>query len=64
MPCYFQLVPNFLVKNAFLVISNFLYLFFHKFLCIFHDFKSIQGIWIDHNRDVGPDDQARCTQVA
>ena len=44
----------------------FLYLFFHKpILCIFHNSKTIQGIWImDLYRDVDPDDQARCTQVA
>ena len=42
----------------------FLYLFFHKFLCIFHNSKAIQGIWMDLYRDVDPDDQARCTQVA
>ena len=42
----------------------FLYLFFHKFLCLFHNSKTIQGIWIDLYRDVDPNDQARCTQVA
>ena len=66
MPCYFQLVPNFLVKNAFLEICPFLYFFFffYKFLCIFIDSKTIQGIWMNLYRDVDPDDQARCTQVA
>ena len=54
----------FLVKNAFFGDSYFLYLFFKKFLCIFHNSKTIQGIWIDLYRDVDPDDQARCTQVA
>ena len=42
----------------------FLYLFFHKFLCIFHNSKIIQGIWMDLYRGVDPDDQARCIQVA
>ena len=64
MPCSLQFVSNFLVKNAFLEIGIFLYLFFHKFLCIFHNSKTIQGIWIDLNRDVDLDDQARCSQVA
>ena len=64
MPCSFQLVPNFLVKNAFFGDRYFLYLFYHKFLCIFHNSNSIQGISIDLYRNVDPDDQARCTQVA
>ena len=64
MPCSFQFVPNFLVKNAFLEIGIFLYLFFHKFLCIFHNSRTIHGIWMDLYRDVDPDDQARCTEVA
>ena len=41
-----------------------LYLFFHKFLSIFHNSKTIQGIWMDLYRDVDPDDEASCTQVA
>ena len=64
MPCSFQLVPNFLVKMHFLEVGIFLYYFFHKFLCIFHNSKTIQGIWMDLNRDVDPDDQARCTELA
>ena len=31
-------------------------IFFHKFLCIFHNSKTILGIWMDLYRDVGPDD--------
>ena len=64
MPCSFQLLPTFFVKNANFEIGIFVYLFFHKFLCIFHNSKAIQGIWMDLYRDVDPDDQARCTQVA
>ena len=47
----------------FLEIGIFLYLFFHKFLCIFHDCKTIQGIWMDLYRNADPDDQASFTQV-
>ena len=43
--------------------GNFILYFFHKFLCIFHNSKTIQGIWMNLYRDVDPDDQARCTQV-
>ena len=57
MSCSFQLVPNFRRQVVFL------YLFFHKFLFIFHNSKTIQGIWMDLNRNVDPDDQALCTQV-
>ena len=51
-------------KNAFFGDRYFFIFFFHKFLCIFHNSKFIQGIWKDLNRDVDPDDQACCTQVA
>ena len=51
------------VKMHFLEIGFFLYLFFHKFLCIFHNSKTIQGIWMNFYRDVDPDDQAGFTQV-
>ena len=66
MPCSFQLVPNFLVKNAFLEIGFFFFFFFFflNFICIFHNSKIIQCIWMELYRDVDPDDQARCTQVA
>ena len=64
MPCSFQLVFNFLVKNAFFGDRYFFIFFFHKFLCIFHNSKIIQGISMDLNRDVDPDDQACCTPVA
>ena len=64
MPCFFQLVPNFLVKMHFLEIVFFLFFFFHNFICIFHNSKIIQGIWMELYRDVDPDDQACCTQVA
>ena len=37
---------------------------FYIYLCIFHNSKTIQGIWMDLYRDVDPDDQARCKQVA
>ena len=60
MPCSFQLVPNFLVKNAFFGDRYFFYFFFHNFICIFHNSKIIQGIWMELYRDVDPDDQARC----
>ena len=56
--------PVFFGENAFFGDRYFLYLFFHKFLCIFHNSKTVQGIWMDLYRDVDPDDQARCTQVA
>ena len=40
MPCSFQLVPNFLVKNALFGDRYFFYIiFFHKFLCILHNIK-------------------------
>ena len=39
MSCSFQLVPNVLVKNAFFGDRYFLYLFFRKFLCLFHNSK-------------------------
>ena len=48
----------------FLEIGIFLYLFFHKFWCISHNSKTIQGIWMDLYRDVDPDYQAHFTQVA
>ena len=64
MPCSFQLVPNVLVKNAFLGDGYFLYLFFPHFCVYSIAPKTIQGIWMDLYRDVDPDDQARCTQVA
>ena len=55
----------FLVKNALFGDRYFFYIyFFHKFLSIFHNSKTIQGIWMDLYRDVDPDDQARCTKVA
>ena len=63
MPCFFQLVSNFLVKMHFLEIGIFFYLFFHKFLCMLHNSKTIQDILMDLYRDVDPDDQARCIQV-
>ena len=44
IPCSFQWVPNFLVKMHFLEMGIFLYLFFHKFMYIFHNSKTIQGI--------------------
>ena len=50
MSCSFQLVPNFLVKNAVFGDRYFFFFFFHKFLYIF------QGIWMDLYRDVDPDD--------
>ena len=59
MPFFFSWF-NYFVKNAFFEIGIFLYLFFHKFLCIFHNSKTIQGIWIDLYRNVDPDDQVRC----
>ena len=61
---FFVVGSQFFVKNAFFGNGIFLYLFFHKLLCIFHNSKTIQGIWMDLNRDVDPDDQASCTQVA
>ena len=64
MPCSFQLVPNVLVKNAFLEIGIFLYFFFTNFCVYSITPKTTQGIWMDLYRDVDPDDQARCTQVA
>ena len=65
MQCAFQLVPNFLVQNAFFEDRYFFYIyFFHKFLCIFNNSKTIQGIWMDLYRDVVSDDQAGCTQLA
>ena len=64
MPCSFQLVPNFLVKNAYFGDRYFCIFLFHKFLCIFHNSKTIQDIWMDLYRDVDSDDQARLTQVA
>ena len=51
-------------ENAFFGDRYFyIYFFFHKFLCIFHNSKTIQGIWMDLYRVVDPDNQARCTQV-
>ena len=61
---FFVVGSQYLVKNAFSEIGIFLCLFFHNFLCIFLNSKIIQGIWMDLYRDVDPDDQARCTQVA
>ena len=64
MPFSFQLVP-FLGEKCIFGDRYFFYIyFFHKFLCIFHNAKTIQGIRMDLYRDVDPDDQARCTQVA
>ena len=42
----------------FLEIGIFLYLCFHKFRCIFHNYKTIKGIWMGLYRDVDPDDLA------
>ena len=61
---FFSVDSQFFGENAFFGDRYFLYLFFHKFLYIFHNSKIIQGIWMDLYRDVDPDDQARCTQVA
>ena len=63
MPCSFQLVSNFLVKNAFYWRKVFFIIILSQFLCIFHNSKTIQGICLDLYTDVDPDDQARCTQV-
>ena len=61
---FFSVGSKIFGENAFFGERYFLYLFFHKFLYIFHNSKTIQGIWMDLNRDVDPVDQARCTQVA
>ena len=53
---------NFLVKNALLGDRNFLYLFFHKFMCIFHNSKTIQDIWMIHCRNVDTHEQTHCSQ--
>ena len=60
----FSVGSQFFGKKCICLRDIFLYLFFHKFLCIFHNPKTIQGIWMDLYRDVDPDDQACCTQVA
>ena len=62
VPCSFQLVPNCLVKNAFFEIGIFFIFFFFTNFFVYS--KTIQGIWMDLYRDVDPDDQACCTQVA
>ena len=64
LPGSFQLVPNFLVKNAFFGDRNFFIFIFSQISVYFHKYKTIQGIRMDLYRDVDPDDQARCTQVA
>ena len=64
MPCSFQLVPNFFVKNAFFGDRYLCIFIFSQISVYFHNSKAIQGIWMDLYRDVDSDDQARCTQVA
>ena len=54
---FFSVRSQFFVKNAFFG-DRYFFFFFHKFLCIFHNSKTIQGIWMDLYRDVDPDDQA------
>ena len=49
--------------SFFLTLDIFASVFFHNFLCIFHNSTTIQGTWMDLNRDVDPDKQARCPQV-
>ena len=64
---FFSVGSQFFVKCIFWRKVFFLYLFFTNFcvtIIIFHNSKTIQGIWMDLYRDVDPDDQARCTQVA
>ena len=60
---FFSVGSHFLVKNDrkmhFFEIGIFLYLFFHKFLCVFHNSKTIQGIWMDFYTDIDADDQPR-----
>ena len=63
MPCSFQLVPNFLVKNAFFGDRYFFYIFFTNF-CAYSITPKLFNISMDLYRDVNPDYQARCTQVA
>ena len=40
------------MKNALFGDRYFFIFFLHKFLCIFHNYKTIQGIWMDLYRDV------------
>ena len=61
---FFSVGSQFFGENAFFGDSVFFILFFHNFICIFHNSKIIQGIWMELYRDVDPDDQACCTQVA
>ena len=63
----FSVCSQFFCENVFFGDRYFFYTcihFFHEFLCIFHNPKTIKGIWMNLYRDVDPDDQACCTQVA
>ena len=55
---FFTVGSQFSGKNAFFGDRYFFIFIFHKFLCIFYNSKTIQGIWMDLFRDVDPDDQA------
>ena len=61
---FFSVGSQFLGEKCIFLEIGIFYIYFYKFLCIFHNSKIIEGIWMDLYRDVDSDDQACYTQVA